>query len=105
MIKPNAIFQREYSVHGLPVSTAIGGMFSAMLFLFLMISKTADLATSTAIVFPFAAATGFFSGKRYKDFLINLMVHPHCLYSQVDKRSNGTEKNRQAKNQANSRFN
>jgi hypothetical protein len=85
MIQPNGAFQREQSAHGIPRSTALGMFLSVMLFLGILV-KTNDLTKSTVMALPVAITTGYFSGRRYKDFMINLLVHPHCLYTEPEKR-------------------
>jgi hypothetical protein len=80
MIKPNQIYSRERTAWGIPVSTLLGLMFCAILFIALVASRKADINQATWIVFPFAIVTGFFSGSRYKDFALNSIVHPQYLY-------------------------
>jgi hypothetical protein len=86
MIKPNRIFDRDFTVHGFAVPAAVGGISCILLFLGLMFGLKLDLGIAIAIVFPFGLlATYLGSAKNYKNFVINLVTHPYYIYSQPER--------------------
>jgi hypothetical protein len=86
MIKRNPIFEKDFTVHGFPLSAAVGGISCIVLFLILLFIVKIDLGIAIAITFPFGIfATYLGSSKNYKSFVINLMIHPYYLYSQPEK--------------------
>jgi hypothetical protein len=86
MIKPNRIFEKDFTVHGFAVPAAVGGISCVLLFLGLVFGLKIDLGIAIAIIFPFGIfATYLGSSKNYKNFVINLMIHPYYIYSQPEK--------------------
>jgi hypothetical protein len=86
MIKPNRIFEKDFTVHGFAVPAAVGGISCMLLFLGLVFGLKIDLGIAVAIVIPFGIfATYLGSSKNYKSFVINLFVHPYYIYSQPEK--------------------
>jgi hypothetical protein len=86
MIKPNRIYEKDFTVHGFPVPAAVGGIACILLFLGLIFGLKQDLGIALAIVMPFGFfATYLGSSKNYKSFVINLMIHPYYIYSQPEK--------------------
>ncbi len=86
MIKPNKIYSRERTAWGVPVSTLVGLVLCAFLFAGLIAIAKLDIGTVTWIVFPFAVLSGFFTGGRYKDFVLNLFIHPQYIYIRGDRK-------------------
>jgi hypothetical protein len=84
MIKPNKIYSRERTAWGVPVSTLIGLVLCALLFAGLVAIFKVDMATATWVMFPFVVLSGFFTGNRYKDVALNLLVHPTYIYIRGD---------------------
>lgn len=84
MIKPNKIFSRERTAWGIPVSTLIGLLLCALLFVVLAAVFKMDMGTATWVILPFAAVSGFFTGTRYQEAAMNLVVHPQYIYIRGD---------------------
>jgi amino acid transporter len=84
MIKPNKIFSRERTAWGIPVSTLIGLLLCALLLVVLAVVFKMDMGTATWAILPFAAVSGFFTGGRYQDAAMNLLVHPQYIYIRGD---------------------
>jgi hypothetical protein len=84
MIKPNKIYSRERTAWGVPVSTLIGLVLCAFLLVGLVAIFKMDMGTATWVILPFAAVSGFFTGGRYQDAAMNLLVHPQYIYIRGD---------------------
>jgi hypothetical protein len=84
MIKPNKIYSRERTAWGVPVSTLIGLVLCAFLFAGLVAILKVDLGTATWVMFPLMVVSGFFTGGRYQDAAMNLLVHPQYIYIRGD---------------------
>lgn len=97
MIKPNKIYSRERTAWGVPVSTLVGLVLCAFLFAGLIAIAKLDIGTVTWIVFPFAVLSGFFTGSRYKDFVMNLLIHPQYIYIRGDGKHD-SQKNSRTRN-------
>jgi hypothetical protein len=86
MIKPNRIYEKGATVHGLPIPAAVGAVVCILLFLSLIFGLKIDLVIALAIVFPFAVLAGFLSSSQnYKNFVTNLIIHPYHIYSEPEK--------------------
>jgi hypothetical protein len=86
MIKPNRIYEKDFTVHGFPVPAAVGGMSCVLLFMGLVFGLKQDMGIALAIVLPFGIfATYLGSSKNYKSFVINLVIHPYYIYNQPEK--------------------
>ncbi len=86
MIKPNRIFEKDFTVHGFAVPAAVGGMSCILLFLGLVFGLKLDMGIALAIVLPFGIFASYLgSAKNYKSFVINLISHPYYIYSQPEK--------------------
>jgi hypothetical protein len=86
MIKPNRIYEKGATVHGLPVPAALGAMSCILLFLGLTFGLKIDLVVALAAVFPFAVMAGFLSSsKNYQSFVTNLLIHPYYIYNEPEK--------------------
>jgi hypothetical protein len=86
MIKPNKIYEKDFTVHGFPVPAAVGSISCIFLFLLLAFELKIDLGIAIAIVLPFGIFASYLgSSKNYKNFVINLIIHPYYIYSQPEK--------------------
>jgi hypothetical protein len=86
MIKPNKIYEKDFTVHGFAIPAAVGSISCILLFLGLVFGLKLDMGIALAIDLPFAIfATYLGSSKHYKSFVINLMIHPRYIYSQPEK--------------------
>jgi hypothetical protein len=84
MIKPNKIYSRERTAWGVPVSTLIGLILCAIAYVSLIVIGKMDVGAATWPIFPFVVVSGFFTGSRYKDVALNLLVHPAYIYIRGD---------------------
>lgn len=86
MIKPNRIYEKDFTVHGFAIPAAVGSTFCVLLFLGLVFGLKQDIGIALAIDLPFAIfATYLGSSKNYKSFVINLIIHPYYIYSQPER--------------------
>jgi hypothetical protein len=85
MIKPNRIYEKDFTVHGFAIPAAVGGMSCVLLFLGLVFGLKLDMGIALAIDLPFAIFATYLGSKHYKSFVINLIIHPYYIYSQPEK--------------------
>ena len=86
MIKPNKIYEKDFTVHGFAIPAAVGSISCLLLFLGLVFGLKLDMGIAVAIDLPFAVfATYLGSSRNYKSFVINLVIHPYYIYSQPEK--------------------
>jgi hypothetical protein len=86
MIRPNKIYEKDFTVHGFAIPAAVSGISCLLLFLALIFGLKLDMGIALAIDLPFAIfATYIGSSKNYKSFVINLITHPYYIYSQPER--------------------